>query len=425
MRRLFPRRGRLDCHGVINVSSFLAVSVFHVSLFIGVYGLWLDPKEASHRLFFLTTGTAAAWNLLPAFMFSAPTEERVWFWFRPAASVAMVFAPITLHSVVALTRTAHRRWHLLALYALSFPAHYGNWTSYFMYNALMRVGREWIFLPDYGCFWFYYWGVYTHGIIILWLVLLHNWRKSSVSARVRQQARIISYSLLVLVLVASVPDNLFVHTIPMPALTPVYFVSVIAGTAYAMVRYRFLSITHATVSRDIVDNMDASIVLLDTNGRIVGINRKAEAVLNVAASRALGRPVESVIGQGRLLVEGLRRVMAGRADGQSYLVQIPHDLDPTIVELKLSLVKDEMGEALGALVLGQEVRARATSSSASGSHGGSGTRSSTSSPEPPTRRSPRTWRSPGERSRPTSPTCTANWESTTRSGWSRRCSSTT
>jgi len=155
---------------------------------------------------------------------------------------------------------------------------------------------------------------------------------------------------------ASANDLLIAYRVGIPVISPFYFVIFLAGTWYAIVKYRFLSITHKTVCKDILENMNVAVLLLDPGLRIMMINKRAQALLQKSMEEVIGKDITTVIGDDTLLREGFRRLLEGKLEKLSYMVQVPRTNELEGLELTLSLVRDWMGELLGVLLIGQEVR---------------------------------------------------------------------
>jgi len=66
--------------------------------------------------------------------------------------------------------------------------------------------------------------------------------------------------------------------------------------------------------------------------------------------------VAVALGDDTLIKKGLHRLLEGKLDKFSCIMQVQRKEEPFGLELTLSLVRDWMGELLGVLLIGQEVR---------------------------------------------------------------------
>lgn len=340
----------------MSLYTILSVSIFYIYIFLGIYVLVLDIRNRLNRTFFFLTLSGGLWNFLACFVFSADNEQKVWLWFRIASTSGIIFTPLILHFAVNLTRALKRRWPVLLIYLPSVIVHYRNWTSFFIFDRIVRTDNIWVFLPAFRSFWMYYWYFYSHGVMVLSLILINRWRKCASSLREKNQADIIFNSQLIYFIIASLNDYFIAPRLGIPAISPILLLIYIFGNWYAITRYRFLSITHKTVSRDILENMDISVILLDPELHVVLMNKKAETSLQKAFDQTNGKDISSLLGDNELLLEGLNKVLEDKVDKFSCLVQIFRGNEQTGLEITFSPVKDSSGEKLGILLIGQEIR---------------------------------------------------------------------
>ena len=333
--------------------SFVAISIFYLNLPLCLYVLLLDRRSRLHQIFFLMSLTAGLWNLLAGFMMAAGTEEGMLLRFRLAAIAGITLFPLILHFTLVLT--GHRRtwWRLLLIYGPAFAAHYRNWTSFFMFEDIVGIGSSWVFLPAYLSPWMYLWLVYSQGTIIVALALLFRWTRRAPSRRAKKQAKIVFSSLLLFLLTASIGDYLVAPRLHIPSVSPLFHIIFLAGTVYAVVRYRFLSITHQTMSGDIIEALDVPILLLSPEAVILKVNRAASIELSIGEKNAIGRGFVEFLGDSNLLRDGIRRLLRGNVEKIGCMLHLDHQPPARTLEVKLSAVKDEFGEIIGILLAGQ------------------------------------------------------------------------
>ncbi|MCX7788038.1 MAG: LuxR C-terminal-related transcriptional regulator [Spirochaetes bacterium] len=340
----------------MDIYAAISLSMFHISLAFGIYVLLLDSRNRVHRWFFLLALSEGLWNFFTIFVFSADTVETLWPRFRIGATFGIFFVSNILPFVLILTRARQGRWWIPLNYLLSLPVHYRNWTSFLVFERIEKVGSTWVFHPALYSIGVQYWILYSHGSIIISLILLYRWWKRADTERFRRQSRIVFYSLLLFFIGGSANDLIIAHRLGIPVISPFYFIIFLAGTWYAIVKYRFLSITHKTVCKDILENMDVAVLLLDPELRIMMINKQAQRLLEHRQVDVIGEQVARVLGDDTLLKEGFRRLLEGRIEKLSYTMQVPRRDELLGLQITLSLVRDWMGELLGVLLIGQEIK---------------------------------------------------------------------
>jgi PAS domain-containing protein len=282
--------------GGMNLYSFLTLSVFYLSLPLSLYVLILDTRSRVHRTFFSMSFASGSWNLLSSFVFSAEDQEAVMLWFRVAATAGILFFPLVLHFTLALTQKRTSWWLLGLIYAPSGLFHYLNWTGFFLFDEIVRVDSQWVFMPAFGSPWPYAWFVGSCGMMVAGLVLLSRYSRKASSARARRQSLIILVSLALYLALGIVNDLVAAPLLSIPPISPVFNLVFVIGAVYAMVRYRFLSITHRTVSADIIGALEAPVMLADPAGVILKANRAAEVALGAAEAEVIGRDLLELFG---------------------------------------------------------------------------------------------------------------------------------
>jgi DNA-binding CsgD family transcriptional regulator len=346
------RRGAFRIRAM-SAYSFVAVSLFYVNLALCLYVLLLDRRSRMHQVFFLMSLAAGLWNLLAGFIMPAGTRDVMLLWFHLAAIAGITFFPLTLHFVLALTGRSSKWWLLLLIYGPAIVAHYRNWTSFFMFDDIVRVGTSWVFQPAYASPWMYLWLVYSQGVIIIALVLLYRWSRQASSPRARTQARIVFTSLLLYLLTASIGDYLIAPRLQIPSVSPLLDFIFVVGTVYAVARYRFLSITSQTVSGDIIESLEVPILLLSPAAVILKANRAAALALGTEVHNAVGRGIVEFVGDPGMLHDGIRRLLRGTVEKVGCTLGLAREQSAGTLEVKLTTVKDDFGEVIGILFEGR------------------------------------------------------------------------
>lgn len=339
----------------VNCFSLLAVSVFYVDLVIGIFVLRLDSRSRTHRLFFVMALSEGLWNFFSAFLYAASTQGELWFWFRLAATFGTIFIPLILHFTLSITGRKRSWWLLVLVYAPSALVVVRSWTGTYIFKAIVRRGNGVLFYPATGSFWMYFWLVYSHLLTITALWLLFRWRRRARSLRERKQAAIVFRSLLIYALVASSFDYVFSPLLGVTSISPMLFLLFLFGTSCAIVRYRLFSITHNSVCRDIIANMEAAVILIDRTLKVVKVNRRGETLIGRAEKEVIGADILSVLGPNPLLEEELEKLLEEVEERSSLITLLELGDGKVSVEIELANVRDRMGEILGIVLMGKRI----------------------------------------------------------------------
>ncbi len=124
----------------MNLLSFAATLALAISLIEGVYILFQDHRSSANRLFFLICMSIALWLTGAVFGYSAPTEERGFFWLRVASPGFVFMHAFVLHFTFKHTGVLIGRW----VYLLYLPSFYFLSISLFqniVFSEIQRVGN--------------------------------------------------------------------------------------------------------------------------------------------------------------------------------------------------------------------------------------------------------------------------------------------
>ena len=339
----------------MNCCSLVAVSVFYVDLAIGIFVLLLDRRSRTHWLFFAMALSEGLWNFFAAFLYTANTQASLWFWFRIAATFGTLFIPLILHFTLSLLGRKTRWYVLLLIYTPAVMVIIRNWTGTYIFERIVRRENGVLFYPAAGSFWMYFWLVYSHILTIIALCLLFRWRRRARSERERKQAAIVFRSLLLYAAVASTFDYIISPLLSVTSISPMLFVLFLVGATYAMARYRLFSITHVTVCRDIIANMDAAVILMDRALKIVKVNRRGEKLIGRSEKEVIHTNILSVLGQNSLLEEELYKVLEEKEERSFLIALLTPAAGKVSVDIELANVRDRMGESLGVVLIGKRI----------------------------------------------------------------------
>ena len=189
----------------------LFISVSILALASGILVLQSNHTTISNRIFFALVTAISIWSSGLAFANLAPTHETVELWRRVSAlGWGSVYA-IFLHFIIIISskRIGRRPWWfyallyipaILTILAFSIPSGL-NAEPY----QLRHTEFGWVNIAKHNIWdiiFYIYYGSYT----ILGLVLLTLWGKKSKDADIKKQARLIFFTILTLLFVATFTD---------------------------------------------------------------------------------------------------------------------------------------------------------------------------------------------------------------------------
>lgn len=273
----------LDISSVFSIAFSVACAL---SLFIGIYTLYLNPHSKTNVLFFALTLALDVWAFGFSLAISADEIAAALFWRRFAAIGFGAFFAILLHFFLVFTgrKAAERKKWLYALLYLPTALVYLGFTYFPEINPeqyyLVSTPLGWINIAvnnAWDMFYVAYYFIYSiAGLYLLW-----RWGRNSSSPKDKKKSVLILVSFLATMLLASLTDMLgnFVFAVDIPQLAPVLMVFPALVIYYSIKKYGFLNPQH-------VDE-DASLMSEQIRTKITNYMSNAflfAAVLNVVVS---------------------------------------------------------------------------------------------------------------------------------------------
>lgn len=279
------------------IFSYFHFLAFFVYLFLAGYVLIRNPKSFLNILVSAIPFTFSLWSLGWVFIHNANTTESfAMFLYRSLGFTwylyPYLFFLFTLIFVGAKRILSSKIFYFFIILLPSILI-YLNWREDF--QILVK--------ESYG--WAAYWRFGTlYTIVLIWqivlillsLVILLRFGKKTKDLIKKKQVRVIFISTLATMVVGfgnSIIFGINIHIIPNLSNLSVFIFS--AGLAYAVTKYKFLTITPALAADNIVETMPDLLFLLDENWNIVNVNRTAIDILGNTEKEILGQSIKNFI----------------------------------------------------------------------------------------------------------------------------------
>jgi DNA-binding CsgD family transcriptional regulator len=343
---------------ILVVSIFAALLFFF--LFLGIYVFIINPGKRENIIFFcvsLCISVMAAGGVIMQGT-GSPASARGWYKIGASVGIVMIF----LFQVFALeiSRAGKKKFFIYGFFGAAAALLIGTSAvsgPMVIFTAVKGIRRIESFAGP-GRLMLY------SGYVVLSMVshsvILFFWKRRTRSIKEKLQASILLYGFLGAVFLFLGHNIVFFHqleiiSLQIPGIDMLFFLPWFFGIFYGIVRFRLLSVTPEFVSRELIESIDESIILLDGDGKIVFSNDKIgvspKAVKN--ANSGLG----GLIVECRALEEEIGRLLKG--EFSSFVCRCTYragDERQVPVNAKFSLVKDSFGDALGIMVVAKRVK---------------------------------------------------------------------
>lgn len=270
------------------------------TLFLGMYALLKRRNVKGAKSFMLSMFVVTIWSAGNALEMSSLDFGAKLFWAN-LQYIAYCFSPVTL---VTLTMqvTGYNQWvknkRILWLALLPTIIIILVWTD--PMHGLVRYGMHMdysgpfpVIAKNYGPAFFIH-AFYSHSLNILaWVLLIRAVLFKNNLYRKQAAALLCGLSLIIL------PNILYITGLsPVQRfdITPIFFGPAGLIIAWGIFRYKLLDVV-PVARATIIESMDAGIMVLDLQNRILDINPAFEKIVALPASMVLSRKVEEVCGK--------------------------------------------------------------------------------------------------------------------------------
>jgi DNA-binding NarL/FixJ family response regulator len=239
-------------------------------LYFGIYILPVSLKDSRFRSLVYACIFSSAWSFCYVMYYLSGDASMRDLWQRFIFTGMLAFV-LYLWFLIQYTQVIQNRKALLPLYlAMWLPSLLSVYKS-ITENAMAR---------DFPLgFWFLFAEIQTtiYNLASIAVLVVFHFRNKTNKSRI--QVRILCASGFVLMTLAWIADFYFAFHNSLNII-PFWMLIWIGILLYTIKKYRFITITPDFISRDITENIEEGIVLLDTKLRVIFTNRSVKSLLN-------------------------------------------------------------------------------------------------------------------------------------------------
>jgi PAS domain S-box-containing protein len=341
--------------------SLISFFFFICYFFSAFYSLKLGLKNNTHLALFLSSIALAIWSFGYTFMFSAPSKEAVWFWYRFTVLGWTTSQAILIHFVWALSgrleKTPHKYLVILFYIPMMVLAYFGIFDTLMVHNFEPAV-YGWSEKIDFSAPKTIAFSILNLGYSVYALIALGIWAGQEKTIKSKKQF----YTILLCssVAIISVPFfNIFlpglgVHTVP-----PIGHIMIgfwFLGLWIAILKYKFLEITPEVVVDEIISQMQDFLILSDSGGKIIKVNDATLTLLGYKENEILGKTFDGLIYEKDILSDIIREVDKNLVSVSKKLNFLTKAGEKIPFNINLSIYKDKIGDRMGMIIVAQDLR---------------------------------------------------------------------
>ena len=346
----------------MNSYSLLLSVGFLVHLSLAVFVLAKRPTSPLNRLIAAIVLGLSTWSFAEIFLLNPEVPK----------TIAKIFVNIgafgwcsfaSLFLWFALVFTSKRKsyptqmiYPLLILVPVLFI--YKQWTDGLVID-LVRQPYGWagVWSPS---IWTDLFDVYYLSFSGLGLYLIFRYGRNAESTIKKRQSTIIVTAGIVALVLGSLLDRVFprfdIYTVPQSAVIAGFIWA--SGLAYAIVRYKFLTITPATAAENIIATMTDFLILLDPQGKIVAVNQSTLGALGYEKQELEGNTIDILFDGGSVRSHQKDTILLKDVVENHSLMFMRKTGERLPVLLSSSALKDETGQIAGIVVVARDITER-------------------------------------------------------------------
>jgi PAS domain S-box-containing protein len=224
---------------------------------------------------------------------------------------------------------------------------------------MVYINGDWRWVPaSRHSIWPYMYLLFTILYSAITLYMAYGYRKVSQLKREKRQAAVLIVSFL-LFITANIVVTIFKIFPRTPSVLVYPMVIYIFGLYYAVFKYRFLAVSPALVTEDIISHISDMVMMLDTKHKIITANNAARELLSANAEKLKGTNFFKIIFHSNDIEEKLNIFQDSNEDSfRTRLVYVKEKDDTILTDTYFSKVKDKFTDIVGTLVISKEIKGR-------------------------------------------------------------------
>jgi len=282
----------------MNIFSFLHFFVFLVYSCLLFFLLWKDKKSLLNRVCAALLTCFVVWSFALIFTDNPNASKDTVRLFDNIGSIGWIsFASFSLWFALVFTEKKtilKTRIIYPSIFILPLLLIYKQWTGFLTKDYIQRPwGWENVWSNSLWSYLFYF---YYLSFMIIVLYLIFNFSRKIEEPIKKKQAKIIFITALISLVFGTLTDVIFpelnIYTLHLYSLGNMITLIWASGMVYAIAKYKLMVITTVTAAENIISTMADSLILLDSEGNIVSVNKATLGLSGYGEDELTGKPVE-------------------------------------------------------------------------------------------------------------------------------------
>lgn len=344
----------------MNYLTVLSILVTIISIYIGFFSLKLDFKSKLNRIFFLLIVSFIIWNLGYLFIYESTSIESCQLWHK-ISSLGWCFSfSIVLHFALILTKNENLYRRPLIIFLIYLPSLIfitKNTVSDFTAVDFVYNNKTWYNIIDHKSIWYKLFLIYAIIYTLISATIIWTWGAKSKKVNIRKQTHIIVYSLLISLIGGITVNSLNSYQSGIPPLSHYFAFFLIIGIWFTIVKYKLMVLTPEIAVDEIVSKITDLLVLINTDGRIILVNKQVEKLLGFKSTNLIGRSFGEITYNADEFNAEFFKISMGMRHCEYLEIDYRTNDDKKIpVNASISVMRNNQNEFIGVVIVAQDMR---------------------------------------------------------------------
>lgn len=280
----------------MNILPFLHFFAFLVYVYLLTFLWWKNPKSLLNRVCAIFLGCFALWSFMSIFLYIPGTLKNTAILFDNIASIGWIgLASFSLWFSLIFTekkKILESKIFYFIIFAIPLLLIYKKWTGFL---TIDYIEKSWGWAGIWSntiwpkIFYFYY-----LSFIGIGLSVIYSFGRKTQESYKKKQAQIIFLTALISLVLSTLIEVIFpeLKIFKVPSLANVITLIWAGGLVYAIVKYKFMTVSPGIAAEKILSTMADCLVLLDNKGKIVAVNEALQELTGYKEHELKGKTVE-------------------------------------------------------------------------------------------------------------------------------------
>lgn len=346
----------------MNFFSFLHFFNFIVYVYMAVYILMKNPKALVNQVCVVLFLCFGFWSFSLIFIHNPYTSKAAVFTFDKIGALGWAsFSSFFLWFVLAFTGKKNilkKKWLYVLLLGIPVVFIFINW-NHLIFPDFIKKYYGWKSQHSHST-WTYLLYFYYLSFMGVGLFLIAGSRRKAQHSVYKKQAAVIFTTTMTALVLGSFTDVVFpVLGLDMiPNIADAFVLILVFGIVYAMVKYKFLTITPAAAADNIISTMHDCLILLNLEGNIVTVNKATLNTLGYEKDQLDHAPVSRLF-TGAEINRGIIEEITGESDFKNKELNLKTNEGKEIpVLFSKSVLRDNTDSAGGIVCVAKDISER-------------------------------------------------------------------